>query len=437
MSESSTGRCLNIDPARQPDLGFHRSGWAYALEALAPLHDPDGVLFDSFLERTFCWMERRERRLGRIPYQQPWVGILHNPPGIPAWHDVHNAPQALVERDSFRRSLPACCGLFTLSQYLRDWLAERVDVPVEALVHPTEIPEVRFTPERFLNNPQPAVIQIGWWLRRLHAIFLLPTRRLRKVMLSIRHQYFRKVLQRDRLQVRLSDAERDSVEVSPFVSDAVYDDLLSRNIAFCQLMDASANNTIIECIARDTPILVNRLPAVEEYLGRDYPLYFESLAEAAEKAEDTECILAAYEHLRSIPKERFSQQTFRETMSTSAIYRSLSSLCESRSSDDEETLASLPHCRGRACDDQGRHGELRLALVRTETGRIYVKRAEWFWPDAQRKDGMQRAWRELLCGRPLAEVRKLRLEDFQTRADGESSKARAAYDALRNLLGKV
>lgn len=43
------------------------------------------------------------------------------------------------------------------------------------------------------------------------------------------------------------------------------------------MFNSSANNTILECIARNTPIIVRTNPAIVEYLGENYPLYFESL----------------------------------------------------------------------------------------------------------------------------------------------------------------
>ena len=59
-----------------------------------------------------------------------------------------------------------------------------------------------------------------------------------------------------------------------------YDDLLTNNIVFVDLFDASANNTVLECIVRRTPIIINNIGAVSEYLGKDYPLYFENLEES-------------------------------------------------------------------------------------------------------------------------------------------------------------
>jgi hypothetical protein len=43
------------------------------------------------------------------------------------------------------------------------------------------------------------------------------------------------------------------------------------------LYDATSNNAIVECIIRNTPIIVNKLPGVVDYLGENYPLYFNIL----------------------------------------------------------------------------------------------------------------------------------------------------------------
>jgi len=66
----------------------------------------------------------------------------------------------------------------------------------------------------------------------------------------------------------------DSVDVLDKVNNEEFDDLLTQNVIFINLVDASAVNTLIECIVRNTPIIINRHPAVIELLGNSYPLYF-------------------------------------------------------------------------------------------------------------------------------------------------------------------
>lgn len=68
----------------------------------------------------------------------------------------------------------------------------------------------------------------------------------------------------------------NSIEFIEYLDNDKYDILLSENIVFINLVDASAVNTVIECIVRATPIIVNKHPAVVELLGKNYPLYFNS-----------------------------------------------------------------------------------------------------------------------------------------------------------------
>ena len=59
----------------------------------------------------------------------------------------------------------------------------------------------------------------------------------------------------------LHDTER-TVRVLPLCDDEAYDRLLTENLVFLCLLDASAVNTVLECIVRNTPIVVYRLPAL-------------------------------------------------------------------------------------------------------------------------------------------------------------------------------
>ena len=100
----------------------------------------------------------------------------------------------------------------------------------------------------------------------------------------------------------------------------------AKDIAFVDLYDAGANNTVVECIARATPLLVNKLPSVVEYLGLDYPLYYDSLDEAAEKAMNLHLILQAYNYLKECAtRKKLSFDCFRDSFAQTEVYRSLPS----------------------------------------------------------------------------------------------------------------
>lgn len=88
-----------------------------------------------------------------------------------------------------------------------------------------------------------------------------------------------------------------------------YDELLSKNIVFIDLFDAAANNTILECIIRNTPILVNKITPIFEYLPEDYPLYFNDLDEIPTLLTN-EKILDAHNYLIKLDKSELTLDFF-------------------------------------------------------------------------------------------------------------------------------
>ena len=304
--------------------GHHRSGWPYAISSLRGLHSDGGAVLDGFIEKKFSWgKDPGDRYNGFEPYREPWVGFLHNPPNVPAWFNLNRqAPEDIFATAGWKESLPWCRGIFTLSAALRRWLEQRVPVPVHDLLHPTQTPQLRFSMDAYLDNPQKQIIQVGWWLRKFHSFFQLRTR-LEKSMLDIGYPWLRPIVKRE-LELVDDPGDRKSVKIQPYLPHNAYDALLSRNLVFLDLYDSSANNALVECIVRDTPILVNPLDAVVEYLGSGYPLYFESLDEAAAKAEDLRAIRAANEYLQTLPiKAHLTAKSFREAFAASPIYRRL------------------------------------------------------------------------------------------------------------------
>lgn len=315
---------------RQTGFSIHRSGWNYALSGLAKYHRSGGVMFDGFLENAFCWQAAAGRSSG-LPYQKPWIGVLHNPPNMPPWFSDNNAtPTALLYDKMFRQSLRTCRGLYTLSKYHADYL--RLHLPdtikINVLYHPTEIPEHQFLFERFVANPRKRLVSIGWWLRRIWSLYALqcPYEKTR-LMPGAKLQELSYAAQRvEEVIAGFTPTQEQRLSVTPLqhLDNDEYDRLLCENIVFLDLYDSSANNAVIECIARCTPMLINRLPAVREYLGDEYPLYFSTYDEAEEKLKNTDLIRRAAEYLREFPqRSQIFLTTFARDFYESAIYQSL------------------------------------------------------------------------------------------------------------------
>ena len=73
-----------------------------------------------------------------------------------------------------------------------------------------------------------------------------------------------------------------------------------------------------------TPLLVNPIPAVVEYLGTDYPFYFNDLEEAAVKVRDFDLIKRTHDYLINCEtRKKLTQKYFRQSLTSSEIYKSL------------------------------------------------------------------------------------------------------------------
>ena len=310
---------FNLNRALENNYGQHRSGWSYAMQCLKPLHSDNGVIFESFVEKKFVYgTDCGDAKNKPSPYIEPWVGVVHCPPNSPGWFQSELSPRNFFQTPLWKESIEYCKGLFCLTENMRHWLQKEVDCRVESLIHPTETPELKFSMDAFLANPDPKVVQVGHWLRKLHSIHYLRTEKYRKVVLC--KEYAAEMFELEKKALQL-EPDYSSVELVSYVSNNAYDQLLSENIVYIELYDTCANNAVIECIVRNTPILVNPLPGVVEYLGKDYPLYFISRAEAASKLNDRNLIQAAHGYLSELEiKQKLLQSSFVDAVSSSKIY---------------------------------------------------------------------------------------------------------------------
>lgn len=309
---------INLERAIDSYYGDHRSGWKYALNCLKDLHNDQGILVDGFIEYKFSLQAEQ----GSEPYREPWIGFTHNPLNIPQWWNDHSLEKMFAMK-MWKDSLSCCKGLFCLSEYQKKYLEQKLDLPIVNLIHPTETPELKFSLDNFSANPDPKVVQVGWYLRKLHSICYLPVKKIKKAMLYVNEHYVNEKFEAEKKEFSLKP-DYSSLEIIQRLSNQEYDRLLSENIVYMELYDNTANNAIIECIVRNTPVLVNPLPAVVEYLGTDYPFYFESRREAANKAENLDLIAATHNYLKLSPiKEKLTAEYFLKSFVESEIYQKL------------------------------------------------------------------------------------------------------------------
>ena len=324
-SDSSRVRVLE----KKLNLGFtelhygnHRNSFGTLVESLRPLHlGGGGIRFLSFIERYFCWgsSDHEAKSKDPRPINTPWVGIIHVPFDSPEWFAGIQRPELIFETDLWKDSLHNCRGLVCLSEdFQADLNVYYPELPTLALKFPTDLDATRFDFRKYSKSPR--VVQVGDWLRHLQAIYQIKAPGHEKLML--RKRMSAKSLD---LEIKkIGDFVNDSVSVRDFVCNAEYDEILSSSVVLCMLYATAANNLVLECIARHTPIIINPLPSVVEYLGKDYPLYADTVEMVDFLLSNKSLISTASEYLRERTQVvDFSYRGFREGIGTSSFYERL------------------------------------------------------------------------------------------------------------------
>jgi glycosyltransferase involved in cell wall biosynthesis len=291
---------LRVDNLKEWD--HHRGGWKYVCSLLRKLHAVDGVRFISSVEDEIA----EEHPIG-----EPWVGFLHQVPK----HNLRWFPdlERLLQRDAWKASLPYCRGLFVLSSVLSEYLrSQKVPVPVARLFYPSETPSRPFRYGGFVSSQPKRLLFVGEYLRNFQDFY------------DIHAPGWSKELLTNERALAAHIQRNDTVRLIERATDEEYDQLLENSVVFLALDGAPANTTVVECILRNTPVMVNRLPGVVEYLGSDYPLYYESLVEAEHKLRDSELIREATLYLERTPiKQNLTADHFLQAIQNTAIYRQL------------------------------------------------------------------------------------------------------------------
>ncbi len=336
--------------------GYHRSGWTYVISGLENIEASNfmrkaNIMVDMNIERTFLWGSEVPKLIGLIPYSRPWVGFIHHT--FEQRYSEYNCVNLLRNTD-FIKSLPTCKCLFVLSSYLADQLTTNLQKlnleytpPVMVVYHPTETPIVQFTFRQYCGNTNKQVIHVGSWLRNMYSIYdlqLYHSFNISKAMLigkdsnnyirpdgifeKVKDSFIKEldtIKDNDTLIIRNKYVEHmlDSIEskqktvtLIEHADNDAYDVLLSQNIVFLNYIDVSASNTVIECIVRNTPVIVNRHPALEEYLGVHYPGFYDDLTHATQIIQNICAIKNIYRYLTEMDKSKLTLNYFMNDFQT-------------------------------------------------------------------------------------------------------------------------
>ena len=312
---------------------IHRAGWNWVNACMVKRfhNDSADIIIDEFIERTFDWdyCFNNDKPQVLPHHKKDWIGFIHNPMIIPKPFDIKQTPINMCARLPFVLAMRNCKGIFTLSDDLEEHVRYIFTqygfdhVLVETLLHPTPLDVEEFNLNAFLEKPQ--VTCLGYWLRDFEKYWLLDTQMPKNVLLGrlpYAHQiYDQQMKEFKRKQEYTGEQIKGNVIVHKHLENKEFDKFMTDTIGFLYLIDTSANNGVTDCISRNIPLLVNPHPAVVQYLGEDYPFYYNTLETADKKINDIELIKETHLYLKNMDKSRLDIKTFMTEFEASEIYQ--------------------------------------------------------------------------------------------------------------------
>jgi hypothetical protein len=233
--------------------------------------------------------------------KQKWISIFHSPctslgPITSGWEQNIFT---LYANEHYRAFMKNCIGMITLSKNyaLKTKAAfEALDIntPIGFVHHPSAECNIKFKMKNFRRQ----VIHTGFWLRNFDSFYRLETK-YKKILLQGPGSYGEDEYYSSKKDLPTRHIQNCTHLRNGYLPNDKYDKIMSESVVFLDLHDAVANNAVIECISRQTPLLINPLDSVVEYLGKDYPFYYYSLDEAAEKLENDDLVEKASSYLKS------------------------------------------------------------------------------------------------------------------------------------------
>ena len=287
------------------------------------------LLFDEWIEKLLIWGNKKinVKYLDDIfTDKYDIITFIHNPPFL-LWNDetkrnkistemiVNNSSQFnenvfnIMNNNNLKERIVL---LYTLSndhkQYLLNTYPEYKN-KIVSIHHPIDMDTCDakcFSIDAFLNNKK--IYNIGWWLRNFKTfVDFSPSSNFDKIIL-VKDDFlksFEKAI--------VSNNDLSSVKIITQMTNEEYSNIFKDSCIFADIIDCIANNTVLECIKFNTPIILRRSKSAEEYLGCNYPLFFNDINELTLFQEESfllDLIVTAHKYLKNMNKSFLSLDTF-------------------------------------------------------------------------------------------------------------------------------
>tara|TARA_B110000967_G_C18889421_1_gene566262 strand:+ start:76 stop:984 length:909 start_codon:yes stop_codon:yes gene_type:complete len=248
-----------------------------------------------------------------------WYGIIHNPIGWENFTPWGNK-EIIFNNKYFLKSLKYCKIIYVLAKTqilpTKKFLSDKGfrNINVILLYHPLIKSNNNFNFEKYKQNKNKRIYSIGNWLRKQYTIFELKCNlKFEKVIIPFtRRTKLELEYYTIRDNIKLTNKELNSVKKIDFIPKYEYNRLFEDNLIFLDVYLTTINNTFLEAIISNTPIILNRKKEYIDIIGNKYPLFFDNINDINSFIEDDNNILNAHNYLKNVDKKKLGIKYFIE-----------------------------------------------------------------------------------------------------------------------------
>jgi len=322
------------------NYGFHYYGWKMVINQFVnmvidyynttneTLLFSKKIFFDEWIEKLMIWGNKIEKQkiLEKINEKNyNIITFIHNPPYLKYYESNINDLQkeVFITDDLFlNQNLfneletndinNRITYLYSFSLFHKKYIYDNYpdyQNKIVSLYHPIDInteEDKLFDFNLFKFNKK--IFHVGWWLRNFKTF----------TDLKLCNNYSKWFLIKNDFKDSWDNFTKNNENSNHFnvlenLSNHEYENIFKQSCVFIDLEDCVANNTILECIKFNTPVITRRHPSIEEYIGKDYPLFFESNEDLLMLNDENlldDLIYKASVYLSSMDKNHVSLNTF-------------------------------------------------------------------------------------------------------------------------------
>lgn len=241
----------------------------------------------------------------REKVRKPFIAFFHQVVG-----NYERSLENIFHSELWMHNKMYFLGGFVFSNFQKNYLKSiRCDRNIHLVVHPTRMNVKRWSFAKYMEKQ--IFLHVGVHCRNVN--FFLNTARRRKN----KDKYQMLVARNEDYEMNVASCKQSGVEVVKRLDSTAYQEVLASSVIFINLIDAAANNTILECIARGTPILINAVGGVKEYVGNDYPLLYSDMSHAQHLIgtikKNPEILKKTHQHLLSL-RHKYTNKQFISTI---------------------------------------------------------------------------------------------------------------------------